>query len=326
MKSLLLPTLRLTTLAAAAAVLPAAQAQHYPSKPITVVVPYPAGGATDFLSRSVGKRVGERLGQNVVVVNRPGASGAIAAASAARADADGHTILMVTGVQMSVNPFLYKDLQYDPKKDFAPIVYATAMPSVVVVNPKAGIGSLADLIRHAKAEPGRLNYASASNGTPSHLGPKMFEKMTGTSMTSIPYKGGVQALTDLVAGQVTAMFAYIPEAMPFIKAGKLKPLAVTTLERSPLLPEIPTVSESGVRGYELLGYFGFVVPAKTPPEIVQKLNATFNEVLQEPEIQSSLLSQGFIMVGGSTQKFADFIDAESRRWGQIIREENIKAD
>ena len=296
-----------------------AAADQYPNRPVTLVVPYPAGGSTDELARILGRGIESSLGQPVVVVNRAGASGAIAASSVAKSAADGYTLLLVSGVQMSVNPLLMKDLSYDPAKDFSPIIYATSMPSVVVVNPKFPVQEASELVGHLKSNPDRFNYASASVGTPSHLGVEMFKKVTGTSIQHIPYKGGAPALIDLVAGEVSMMFAYIPEALPYIQTDRLRPLAVTTRERSSLLPDVPTLIEAGIDDYELLGYFGIVAPTGTPSDRVELLNKHFNEALRRDEVRSHLNSKGFITVGGTPEEFSRYIDSETKKWASILQ-------
>ena len=304
----------------------ASAAPAYPAKPIRLIVPYPAGGSTDVLARMLGQKIGESLGQTVIVENRPGASGNIGASFVAKSEPDGYTLFLGTSTALSVNPSLYKTLPYDPRKDFAPIVLATMLPSLVVVNDKVPVKTVQELTDWLKG-PGRTaSYASSGAGTPAHLGGELYKWLTGTHATHVPYKGGAPALTDLVGGQTAYMFAILPEAMPLVKTGQLRALAVTTAKRLPAYPDIPTVTESGVPGYELIGWYGFLAPAGTPPAIIDTLNKAFNKGLQDPEARKKLQDLGFEVAGGPPQALSDLMRSESVKWKQVIDKADIKLE
>jgi tripartite-type tricarboxylate transporter receptor subunit TctC len=301
-------------------------AAEFPQKPIKIVVPYPPGGSTDVLGRMMGQKLSVRFGQPVVVENRAGASGNLGANFAAKSPADGYTLFLGTSTALAVNPHLYPNLPYDAQKDFAPLILATTLPSLVVANSAVPVKSMKELIEYLKSKNGQVNYASSGNGTPAHLGAEVFKKLTGIQMTHVPYKGGAPALTDLVGGQTSLMFAILPESWPLVKDGRLKALAVTTAQRSPLMPELPTVAESGVPGYELVGWYGFLAPTGTPKEIVAKLNKALDEALQEKDVKEKLTTMGFQVEGGAPERLADLMKSESKKWGQVVKEANIKVD
>jgi tripartite-type tricarboxylate transporter receptor subunit TctC len=302
-------------------------AAGFPNKVIKIVVPYPPGGSTDALARVLGQKIQDRLGQTVIVENKAGASGNIGALYAAKSPADGYTLFLGTSTALAVNPHLYKTtMRYDPQKDFAPVVLATTLPSLVVVNTKVPVKSMRELNDYLKNRPEPAAYASAGNGTPAHLGVEMYKKQMGIRLEHVPYKGGAPALTDLIAAQTTVMFAIMPESMAFVKDGKLRALAITTLNRSPLLPELPTVAESGVPGYELVGWYGFLAPAGTPKEIVAKLNKAFNSALQEKEVREKLTGMGFDVAGGTPERLADLMRTDSQKWGKVVADANVKLD
>jgi tripartite-type tricarboxylate transporter receptor subunit TctC len=301
-------------------------AADYPQRPIKIVVPYPPGGSTDVLARMMGQKISARLGQSVIVENRPGASGNLGASYAAKSPPDGYTLFLGTSTALAVNPHLYSSLSFDPQKDFAPLILATTLPSLVVVNPAVPATSMRELNDYLKSKHGAINYASSGNGTPAHLGAEMYKRMTGVQMTHVPYKGGAPALTDLVGGQTSVMFAILPESWPLVKDGRLKALAVTTLQRSPLMPDLPTVAESGVPGYELIGWYGFLAPAGTPPEIVAKLNKAFDEALHAKDVGEKLTTMGFQVEGGAPERLSELMRTESVKWGQVIKEGHIKVD
>lgn len=301
-------------------------AAEFPQKPIKIVVPYPPGGSTDVLGRMMGQKLSARFGQPVVVENRAGASGNLGANFAAKSPADGYTLFLGTSTALAVNPHLYPNLPYDAQKDFAPLILATTLPSLVVVNSSVPVKSMKELNEYLKSKNGQVNYASSGNGTPAHLGAEVFKKLTGIQMTHVPYKGGAPALTDLVGGQTSLMFAILPESWPLVKDGRLKALAVTTAQRSPLMPELPTVAESGVPGYELVGWYGFLAPTGTPKEIVAKLNKALDEALQETDVKEKLTTMGFQVEGGAPERLSDLMKSESKKWGQIVKEANIKVD
>lgn len=301
-------------------------AGDYPQKPIKIVVPYPPGGSTDVLARTVGQKLSTRFGQPVVVENRAGASGNLGASYAAKSPADGYTLFLGTSTALAVNPHLYQSLTYDPQKDFAPLILATTLPSLVVVNSSVPVKSIKELNEYLKAKAGAVNYASSGNGTPAHLGAEMYKKMTGVKMTHVPYKGGAPALTDLAGGQTALMFAILPESWPLVKDGRLRALAITTAQRSSLMPELPTVAEAGVPGYELVGWYGFLAPAGTPKDVVAKLNKALDEALQEKDVRDKLTTMGFQVEGGAPERLGDLMRSESRKWGQVVKEGNIKVD
>ncbi|SCU75278.1 conserved exported hypothetical protein [Cupriavidus necator] len=309
-----------------ASTMPAASATDYPTKPIRLVVPYPAGGSTDAVARMVGHKLTAKFGQPVVVENKPGASEAIAASYVAKSAPDGYNILLATMTGLSVNPSLYSKLSYDPGKDFAPIIQATSIPSVVVVNPNVPAKSMADLLRFLKSKPGSEGYASAGNGTPSHLGMELYKRVTGVSVTHVPYKGGAPALQDLMAGQVQVMMALLPEAMPLVKAGKLKALAVTTSKRSAEYPDLPTVSETGMQGFEMIFWQAFVAPTGTPKDVVSKLNQAIDEVLRDKETRAKLIEMGLDPAGGSPEHLASLMKSETVKWKKVVDDAGIKLD
>jgi len=301
-------------------------AADFPQKPIKIVVPYPPGGSTDVLGRMMGQKISARLGQPVVVENRAGASGNLGASYAAKSAPDGYTLFLGTSTALAVNPHLYPNLTYDPQKDFAPLVLATTLPSLVVVNASVPVKTMKELNDYAKGKAGAVNYASSGNGTPAHLGAEMYKKMAGIQMTHVPYKGGAPALTDLAGGQTSVMFAILPESWPLVKDGRLRALAITTPKRSPLMPDLPTVAEAAVPGYELVGWYGFLAPAGTPRAIVAKLNKAFDEALQDKEVREKLTTMGFQVEGGAPERLGDLMRSESKKWGQVVREGNIKVD
>jgi tripartite-type tricarboxylate transporter receptor subunit TctC len=298
----------------------------YPQRPIKIVVPYPPGGSTDVLARALGQKISASLGQSVIVDNRPGASGNLGASYAAKSPADGYTLFLGTSTALAVNPHLFSSLSFDPQKDFAPLILATTLPSLVVVNPSLPVKSMRELNDYLKGSAGAVNYASSGNGTPAHLGAEMYKKMTGIKMTHVPYKGGAPALVDMVAGRTSVMFAILPESWPLVKEGRLRALAVTTAQRSPLMPDLPTVAESGVPGYELIGWYGLLAPAGTPKEIVAKLNKALNDALQSKDVRDKLTTLGFQVEGGAPERLGDLMRTESVKWGQVIKEGNIKVD
>ena len=282
-----------------ACVAPAAFAQAYPNHSIRLVVPFPAGGTTDILARDVAKRLTDTLGQPVVVDNRPGAAGNIGADLVAKAAPDGYTLLMGTVGTHAINSSLYAKMPYDHVKDFVPVVLVAGVPNVLVVNPSVPVNSVADLIKLAKAKPGSINFASSGSGTSIHLSGELFKTMAGVDITHVPYKGSSPALADLMGGQVQIMFDNLPSSLALIRSGKLRAVAVTSLKRAPALPDVPTVAESGLPGFEASSWFGILAPAGTPAPIVAKLNAEVNKWLQSPEAKEQLGAQGAEIAGGT---------------------------
>ena len=326
-------SLALLTAAAAltgAGLLPgAAMAQpdaHWPSKPIKWVVPFPPGGAMDVIARTLGDKAARELGQAFVVENRPGAGGNIGADYVAKQPADGYTI-MITSIGMATNKSLYAKLSYDPVKDFAPISLLAVVPNVLVVNAaKNPDKSVKEVIVHAKKEPGKLTYASAGNGTSIHLAGEVFASMAGVNILHIPYKGSGPAITDMLGGQVDLMFDSITSARPHIQSGKLRALGVTTAKRSGALPDVPTIAEAGVPGYEVSPWFAVFAPAGTPPEVVAKLNKVLNDAMKEPDTLKKLESVGAEPIGTTPQELATHLNKELDRWGKLIKERNIRLD
>ena len=304
-----------------------AWAQAYPNHSIRLVVPFPPAGATDILARLVAQRLTETMGQSVVVDNRPGAAGNIGSDVVAKAPADGYTLLMCTVSTHAINPNLYSKVPFDHIKDFSPVILVATVPNVLVVNPSLPVYTVADLIKLAKSKPGTLNFASSGSGTSIHLSGELFKTMAGVDMTHVPYKGSAPAVTDLVAGQVQVMFDNLPSALPQIKAGKLRAVAVTSPKRAPALPDVPTIAESGLPGFEAISWFGVVAPAATPAAIVSKLNAEIDRWLQAPETKEQLLGQGAAeAAGGTPEQFAAFIRSETDKWAKVVKESGAKVD
>ena len=298
----------------------------YPDKPIKWIVPFPPGGAMDAIARTLGEQLSRKFGQPVVVENRPGAGGNIGIDAVAKAPADGYT-MVITSIGMVTNRYLYGKLSFDPVKDFVPVSQLAVVPNMLVVNPgKVKARTLRDLIAEAKQNPGKLTYASAGNGTSIHLAGELFTAMTGTDIVHVPYKGSGPAVSDLLGGQVDMMFDSITSARPYVQAGKLVPLAVTTSKRSTAMPNLPTVAEAGVAGYELSPWFGVFMPAATPKEIVRTINAALLDALGKPEVKERFQMLGAEPIGSTPEAFAATLAAENAKWEKLIRERNIRAD
>ena len=317
---------RIAVLAFALGAVPGVHAQAYPSQPIKMVVPFTAGGTTDILARTIGQKLSEAWRQPVIVENKPGAGGNIGADSVAKAKPDGYTILMGTIGTQAINASLYSKMPYDAAKDFAPVTLVAMVPNVLVVNPGVPAKSVTELVALAKSKPGQLNFASSSTGGSPHLSGEMFKQMTGAEIVHVPYKGSAPALTDLLGGQVALMFDNLPSALPHVKAGKLRALGVTSARRSQAAPEIPTLAESGVPGYEVDSWFGVLAPAGTPKEIVAKLNAEIVRILQMPEVRQRLMEQGAEPVGDTPEQFAEHIRKETVKWARVVKASGAKAD
>jgi len=303
-----------------------ASAQPYPTKPIRLVVPFPAGGTTDVLARAAAQKLTETLGQPVVVDNRPGAGGNIGAELVAKSPPDGYTLLMGTVGTHAINPSLYPKMPYDHVRDFVPVILVAGVPNVLVINPALPVNSVQELIAYAKANPGKLNFASSGNGTSIHLSGELFKTMAGVQITHVPYKGSAPALQDLVGGQVQLMFDNLPSALALIKGGRLKALAVTSKERAPALPDVPTMTESGLPGFEASSWFGLLAPAGTPQPVVAKLNAEIAKWLASPEAKEKLLAQGANAAGGTPEDFTRHIAAETAKWQKVVKESGAKVD
>jgi tripartite-type tricarboxylate transporter receptor subunit TctC len=311
----------------ALAVAPIAGAQPaYPSHPVRIVVPFPAGGTTDILARAVAQRFSEAFGQPFVVDNRPGAGGNIGAELVAKSAPDGYTLVMGTVGTHAINPSLYARMPYDHVKDFAPVFLVAGVPNVLEVNPGLPVHTVAELVAYAKANPGKLNFASSGSGTSIHLSGELFKTMAGVSMLHVPYKGSAPALQDLLGGQVQLMFDNLPSSMALIKSGKLRPIAVTSANRSAAMPELPTIAESGYPGFEASSWFGLLAPAGTPPAVIAKLNTEGNKWLATPEAKDKLLAQGAIAAGGSPEDFAHHITAETAKWAKVVKESGAKVE
>ncbi len=316
-----------------ASVLPARAQAGWPAKPVRIVVPFAAGGTTDILARAIAPELQRVFGQPFVVENKPGAGGNNGAAEVAKAANDGYTLLMGTVGTHAINPALYPKMPYDHVKDFAPVTLVAGVPNVVVMNPasaqKYGVNNLADLIRAAKANPGQLNVASSGNGTSIHLAAELFKSLTGTFMLHLPYRGSGPALIDLMAGNVDLMFDNLPSAMPHIKSGRLKALAVTSGQRSQALPDLPTVAEAGgplLRNYEASSWFGLLAPAGTPADVVLRVQQETAKAMATPAIKERLLAQGAIPSGMSPADFVKFIDAETKKWAVVVKASGAKVD
>ena len=301
-------------------------AQGYPVKPIRFVVPYAPGGNTDILSRLLGQKLNEAWRQQVIIDNRPGAAGTVGAELVARAPADGYTIIMGTFGNIIVANSLYKSLKYDPLKDFAPVALVSLPPGILVEHPAVPAQNVRELIAYAKLNPGRLNYGSPGTGAWNHLFFELFNASAGVAIVHVPYKGIAPAVIDLLGGQVQLAISAFPTALPHVKSGKLRALAVTSIKRSGLMAEVPTIAESGLPGYEAAGWFGVLAPAGTPPSVVTKLNTEINRILELPEVKASLASDGAEPAGGSPAQMADSARAASIKWGKIIRELNIRTE
>ena len=302
----------------------AAQAQAWPSKPLRYIVPFPPGAFNDSLGRIMSSELPKALGQPVVVENRPGGNTIIGTEAAAKAAPDGYT-LFGAALPFAVIQSLYKT-PFDVTKDFVPITLAGVTPNLLVANPNAPFNSVRELLAFAKANPGKLNYASTGNGTSNHLSFELFKAMTGTAITHVPYKGSAPAVTDLIAGQVQVMFDNTPNVLPQVKAGKLKALGVSSKKRSSLTPDVPTVDEAGVPGYEVSVWFGILAPAGTPRDIVQRLNAEMVKIIRSPEITDRFARAGVEPVASTPEYFSDFLKAEVARWAKVVQDANIKAD
>jgi len=306
---------------------PAVYAQAvYPTKPIRIVVPFPAGGTTDILARAVGQKLTETNGQPVLIDNRPGAGGNIGAELVAKSPPDGYTLLMGTVGTHAINPSLYAKMPYDHQKDFAPVILVAGVPNVLVINPSVPANSVQELIAYGKANPGKLNFASSGSGTSIHLAGELFKTMSGVQMTHIPYKGSAPAIADLLGGQVQIMFDNLPSALPQIKAGKLKALAVTSAQRATALPDVPTIAEAGLPGFEASSWFGLLAPAGTPKEVIVKLNTEVAKWLASPEAREKLAAQGAIAAGKTPEDFTQHIVAETAKWQKVVKESGAKVD
>ena len=301
-------------------------AQGFPEKPIRFVVGFTPGGPSDILARALGQKLGERWSQQVVIENRPGAGGNVAAEAVAKSAPDGYTWLLGNNSILATNQSLYRNLGYDPVKDFAPVSLVAVQPNILVVNPRVPVHSVLDLIQLAKKSPGKLNYASSGAGAAAHLAGELFKTMAGVDLVHVPYKGAQPALTDVIAGEVQLMFATSASVIPFIKAGKLRALAVTTARRSASVPDLPTVSEAGVPGFEAITWHGVVVPAATPAPLVERLNRDIVGALAQPDLRERLAALGAEVHAGTPREFADYIASEIPKWSKVVRDSGAKLE
>jgi tripartite-type tricarboxylate transporter receptor subunit TctC len=312
--------------AALATFAPPATADVYPAKPIRFVVAFPPGGGTDIIARSIAQKLSERLAQQVLVDNRPGAGGNIGTDIVAKSAPDGYTMLMGSAGPLAINASLFATMPFDPVRDLAPVTLAASTPNVLVVHPSLKVSSVKELIALARSRPGAINFASSGHGTPAHLAGELFNSMAGVKLVHVPYKGAAPALADLLGGQVQLMFSTMPPALPHVKDGKLRALAVTSLKRSPAMPELPTVAEAALPGFEANTWHGVVLPAGTQPAIIARLNREIVAILHLPEVVERLSSQGAEPVGSTPEEFAAYIRSETVKWAKVVRESGARAE
>ena len=318
--------LRWTLLLVGLAVTVPAHAQNWPSKALRIVVPFAPGGSTDIFARLLGERMAQALGQSVVIDNRAGAAGNIGADVVAKATPDGYTLLMATTGVMSINQALYKNMSYDASKDLEPVAFVASITNVLIVSAEAPLKSMADVLATAKRAPGTLSFASSGAGSSTHMSAELFKAMAGIDMLHVPYKGSAPALLDLIAARVSLMFENMPGAVPHIRAGKVRALAQTGVKRTGALPEVPTVAEAGVAGYESLSWSGIALPAGAPRDVVARLNREINTILAQPDMRQKLAEQGADAVGGSPDAFAEHVRRERDKWGGVVRSAGIVAN
>jgi tripartite-type tricarboxylate transporter receptor subunit TctC len=304
----------------------AAFAQSYPTKPVRVVVPFPPGGGTDIIAREIAQKVAANTGWSIVIDNKPGAGGNLGIDAVAKAAPDGYTIGLGQSSNLAVNPTLYSKLPYDPVKDLAPIGVVASAPLLVAVAADSPLKSFNELMAASKAKPGGLNFAYSGNGTVAHLSGVMLQNQANIKWTLVPYKGAAQAATDLIGGQVQLYISSVPTLIGHVRGGKMRALAITSSKRGDDLPEVPTVAESGVRGFEAVTWFGFVAPANTPKDIVSRLNAEIAKALQAPDVRKKLSDQGADILGGTPEQFANLIKTDIARWAPVVKESGAKAD
>lgn len=303
-----------------------ASAQDYPNRSIRVIVPFPPGGSTDILARTVFAKLGQEWHQSVIIDNRPGASGMIGTEIGARAAPDGYTLLMGSGGPLTINPALYPKLPYDPVKDFAPITVVAAVPNIIVANLSLPVHSVKELIALAKSEPGKLAFASTGNASPGQLAGEMFKTMTGTDMLHVPYKGSAPSVSAVLGGEVPLNFTTTPPIVQLVKSGKLRALAVTSSVRVPDLPDVPTVAESGLPGYEAISWFGVLAPAGTPDPIIRKLSADLVRTINSPEIRKQILETGSLPLANTPEQMQKMIVDDTAKWAKVVNESHIRPD
>jgi len=300
--------------------------QGYPSKAVRVIVPYAAGGGTDLTARVVGARVSEAVGQQVIVDNRPGGAGMIGAELVAKAAPDGYTVLLATPAEMAINQHLFAKMPYQPEKDFAPVTLAVSTPLILVVHPAMPVKTVKDLIALARAQPGRINSASAGTGGVQHMALELLKMTAKVDIVHVPYKGAGPAIPDLIGGHVDMFFSGMPPAVTQVKAGKLRALAVTTAKRSPATPDVPTMAEAGIAGFDINNWFAYFVPAGTPPDVVARINAEINKALRMQDVKDRLAPQGAETIGTAPEELARYVRAESDKYATLIRVSGAKAD
>ena len=325
MRTIHITTCVITWLGLTLVVTAKAFAQPYPSGPMRIVVPFPPGGGTDMLARLLSRKLNENWGQSVITDNRPGANGTVGAAFVAKAIPDGHTLLLVPS-GFAVNPSIYPKLPFNSERDLAPVTQLASSPLLVMVHQSLPVKSIQELIALAKARPGTINYASSGNGSPPHLATELFKYMAGVNLVHIPYKGGGPAVVDLLAGQVSIYFNALLQALPYVKAGRLRGLAVTSGKRFPSVPEIPTIAESGVPGYDMTNWYGLLVTGGTPKENVAKLNGEVVRILSQPDVKKRLADDGAIVIGSTPEEFAAFIKREIATNAQIVKASGMSVE
>ena len=315
----------LTIILAGCLALPAL-AEIWPARPIRFIVPFAPGGGGDVVGRIIGQRLGEQLGKPLIIDNRGGAGGTLGVDLAAKAAPDGYTLLLGNVGPIAVGPSLYPRLPYDPVRDFAPVTMIASFPNILVANPGLPFKSVPELVAYAKNRPGKLNFGSAGTGTSTHLAAELFKSVAGIEVVHVPYKGGAAALTDVIAGQVAYYFGTLPSSLPLAKAGKIRALGVTSLKRSPAAPDVPTIAEAGYRGFETAAWYGLMLPAGAPREIIARLNAATMVVLALPDIRERLVQEGSEPMGNTPAQFGAYIKSEIAKWSAVVKAANLKAD
>ena len=304
-----------------------AGAQNYPDRPVRLIIPYPAGAGIDIVARMVAQKVSEGLGQNMIIENRAGAGAIIGVDAVAKAAPDGYTLGMADAGPLAINPSIYKQLPYDPLRDLAPVVLVSTLPTILVVHPSLGVSTVGELIALARQKPGTINFASGGTGTANHLAMELFKAQAGIDIVHVPYKGTAPALTDVLRGDPSMMFSNLLSAHAFMKAGRLRALAIASGRRTPALPDLPTIAESGVPGYEFQGWFGIVAPAATPAPVIERINREFRKVLDTPEMRQRLLTEGGMDAGGGTpESFGTLWRKELGVWAKVVKDRGIKAE
>ena len=324
--SWLICALQFALLCVSLPVSPALAAESYPARPIRLIVPFPPGGPADALARIVGEKLGASLGTAVVVENHSGAAGNIGMSIAAKAAADGYTLVLAPAGNLTVNPFLYRSVPYDVARDFAPVTVLATVPNILAVNPTLPVKTVAELVKYAKAHPGELNFSSPGNGSGAHLAAELFKRMAGIDMVHVPFNGIAPAVTAVLGGQVQLMFAGAPSVLRQVKSGKLTALAVASLQRIAAAPDLPTLAESGFPGFDVTSWYGIVAPAGTSSEIITRLRSEMATALKDPAVKEKLAGLGAEPVGNTPEEFAAMIKSETAKWGKIVKEANITAE